>query len=378
MPPSTSLAAVTEIEIGQGKRGRTAYGLDDVAIVPSRRTRDPEEVSTHWQIDAYRFEMPLMAAPMDSVMSPATAVVLGKLGGLGVLDLEGLWTRYEDPAPLLDEITELDDERATQRMQEIYSAPVRDELIAARLSEIRAGGVTVAGALTPQRVKKHYHAVIDAGVDLFVIRGTTVSAEHVSGRAEPLNLKQFIYELDVPVVVGGCATYQAAQHLMRTGAAGVLVGFGGGSSHTTRQVLGVMVPMATAIADVAAARRDYLDESGGRYVHLIADGSIRRSGDIAKAIACGADAVMVGSPLARATDAPGRGWHWGAESHHHELPRGERMRVEPVGPLEQIISGPSHVSDGSMNLMGALRRAMATTGYTEVKEFQRVAVTILR
>ncbi|MFW5899519.1 MAG: IMP dehydrogenase, partial [Jiangellaceae bacterium] len=223
---------MTEIEIGQGKRGRTAYGLDDVAIVPSRRTRDPEEVSTHWQIDAYRFDIPLMAAPMDSVMSPATAITLGKLGGLGVLDLEGLWTRYDDPAPLLEEITELDDDRATRRMQEIYSAPVRDELIASRLNEIRAGGVTVAGALTPQRVKKHYHAVIDAGVDLFVIRGTTVSAEHVSGRAEPLNLKQFIYELDVPVVVGGCATYQAAQHLMRTGAAGVLVGFGGGSSHT--------------------------------------------------------------------------------------------------------------------------------------------------
>ena len=369
---------MTEIEIGRGKRGRTAYGFGDVAIVPSRRTRDPEEVSTHWQIDAYRFDMPLVAAPMDSVMSPATAVKLGKMGGLGVLDLEGLWTRYEDPEPLLEEIAGLDDRDATRRMQEIYAEPVRDELIAARLAEVRDGGVTVAGALSPPRVKKHYHAVVEAGVDLFVIRGTTVSAEHVSGRAEPLNLKQFIYELDVPVIVGGCATYQAALHLMRTGAAGVLVGFGGGSSHTTRTVLGVMVPMATAVADVAAARRDYLDESGGRYVHVIADGSIGRSGDIAKAIACGADAVMVGSPLARSTDAPGRGWHWGSEAHNTELPRGTRVKVDQVGSLEQIVAGPSHVPDGSMNLIGALRRAMATTGYTEVKEFQRVEVTVLR
>jgi IMP dehydrogenase len=369
---------VTEIEIGRGKRGRTAYGFDDVAIVPSRRTRDPEEVSTHWQIDAYRFEIPLVAAPMDSVMSPETAVALGKMGGLGVLDLEGLWTRYDDPRPLLAEIADLGDVEATRRMQEIYEAPVRDDLIAARLAEIRNGGVTVAGALSPQRVKKHYQAVVDAGVDLFVIRGTTVSAEHVSGRAEPLNLKQFIYELDVPVIVGGCATYQAALHLMRTGAAGVLVGFGGGSSHTTRKVLGLMVPMATAVADVAAARRDYLDESGGRYVHVIADGSIGRSGDIAKAIACGADAVMVGSPLARATEAPGHGWHWGSEAHHAALPRGERLKVEQVGSLTEIVEGPSHVSDGSMNLVGALRRSMATTGYTEVKEFQRVELTILR
>lgn len=369
---------VVEIEIGRGKRGRQAFAFDDVAIVPSRRTRDPEEVSTHWQIDAYRFEIPLMAAPMDSVMSPSTAVALGKAGGVGVLDLEGLWTRYDDPEPLLEEISGLDEGDALTRLQEIYAEPVREELITARLAEIRASGVTVAGSLSPQRVKRYHEAVIDAGVDLFVIRGTTVSAEHVSGRAEPLNLKQFIYELDVPVIVGGCATYQAALHLMRTGAAGVLVGFGGGASHTTRSVLGVTVPMATAVADVAAARRDYLDESGGRYVHVIADGSIGRSGDIAKAIACGADAVMVGSPLARAEEAPGRGWHWGTESHHPDLPRGERVHVGTIGPLAQILGGPSYVADGSMNLVGALRRSMATTGYTEVKEFQRVEVTVLR
>lgn len=367
---------MTEVEIGRAKRARRAYSFDDIAVVPSRRTRDPGEVSTAWQIDAYRFEMPLMAAPMDSVMTPATAIALGRAGGLGVLDLEGLWTRYADPEPLLAEIAELDESAATRRLQQLYEAPVHADLIAARVKEIRNAGVTVAGSLSPQRTQQFAATVVEAGVDLFVIRGTTVSAEHVSGQAEPLDLKQFIYELDVPVIVGGCATYQAGLHLMRTGAAGVLVGFGGGASHTTRSVLGVAVPMASAVADVAAARRDYLDESGGRYVHVIADGSVGRSGDIAKAIACGADAVMVGSPLARASEAPGRGWHWGTEAHHSGLPRGRRVHVGTAGTLEEILFGPSTVADGTMNLVGALRRAMATTGYTEVKDFQRVEVVV--
>src|SRR5207342_769144 len=315
---------MSEVEIGRGKRGRTAYSFDDIAIVPSRRTRDPEEVSVAWQIDAYRFEIPVLAAPMDSVVSPATAVAIGRLGGVGVLNLEGLWTRYDDPEPLLAEIAGLDDAEVTRRMQEIYEAPIQPELVAARIAEVRGAGVTVAAALSPQRTAQLWKTVVDAGVDLFVIRGTTVSAEHVSGRAEPLNLKQFIYELDVPVIVGGCATYQAGLHLMRTGAAGVLVGFGGGASHTTRTTLGIHVPMASAVADVAAARRDYMDESGGRYVHVIADGGMGKSGDIAKAVACGADAVMLGAALARATEAPGRGYHWGPEAHHQQLPRGER------------------------------------------------------
>jgi IMP dehydrogenase len=367
---------VTEIEIGRAKRGRRAYSFDDIAIVPSRRTRDPEEVSTAWQIDAYRFELPVLAAPMDSVMSPETAIAFGKLGGLGVLNLEGLWTRYDDPSSLLDEVAELRGDAATARMQQIYAEPIKPELITARLQEMREAGVTVAGSLSPQRTKEYAKCVVDAGVDMFVIRGTTVSAEHVSGQAEPLNLKEFIYELDVPVIVGGCATYQAALHLMRTGAAGVLVGFGGGAAHTTRTVLGVAVPMASAVADVAAARRDYLDESGGRYVHVIADGSIGRSGDLAKAIACGADAVMVGSPFARAAEAPGRGFHWGAESWHAELPRGERVEFGTVGSWEEILFGPSRVADGTMNLIGALKRSMATTGYTDLKEFQRVEVVV--
>ena len=365
-----------EFEIGKAKSGRHAYSFDDVAIVPSRRTRDPEEVSVAWQIDAYRFELPIMAAPMDSVMSPETAVAFGKHGGLGVLDLEGLWTRYDDPTGLLDEVAELSGPQATARLQEIYAEPIRAELITARLKQMRESGVTVAGSLSPQRTKEFAKTVVDAGCDMFVIRGTTVSAEHVSGHAEPLNLKEFIYELDVPVIVGGCATYQAALHLMRTGAAGVLVGFGGGAAHTTRLVLGISVPMASAVADVAAARRDYLDESGGRYVHVIADGSIGRSGDVAKAVACGADAVMIGSPLARAAEAPGHGHHWGSEAWHPHLPRGERIEIGTVGTLEEILFGPSRTADGTMNLVGALRRAMATTGYTELKEFQRVEVVV--
>jgi IMP dehydrogenase len=367
---------VTEIEIGRGKRGRRAYSFDDIAVVPSRRTRDPEEVSVSWQIDAYHFDLPVIAAPMDSVMSPDTAIALGRLGGLPVLDLEGLWTRYEDPSALLAEISSLDPARATARMQEIYSAEIQPELIAERLRQVREAGITVAGALTPQRTQQLWKTVVDAGVDLFVIRGTTVSAEHVSGRAEPLNLKRFIYELDVPVVVGGAASYTAALHLMRTGAAGVLVGFGGGAAHTTRRTLGIHAPMASAIADVAAARRDYLDESGGRYVHVIADGGVGSSGDVVKAVACGADAVMLGAALARATDAPGRGFHWGPEAHHPQLPRGERVEVGAVGPLEEILFGPGRLADGTTNIVGALKRAMATTGYSDLKEFQRVEVVV--
>jgi IMP dehydrogenase len=365
-----------EIEVGRGKRGRRAYAFDDIAVVPSRRTRDPEVVSLGWQIDAFRFDIPVIAAPMDSVMSPKTAIKLGKAGGLGVLDLEGLWTRYENPVDVLAEIATLDSEHVTARMQEIYREPIKDELIAARLKEVRDGGVTVAGALSPHRTQEHYATVLKAGVDLFVIRGTTVSAEHVSGDAEPLNLKKFIYELDVPVIVGGASTYQAALHLMRTGAAGVLVGFGGGAAQTTRMSLGIHAPMATAVADVAAARRDYLDESGGRYVHVIADGGLGRSGDMVKAIACGADAFMLGAALARASEAPGGGYHWGPEAHHAELPRGERVKVGTVGSLNEILFGPGTRADGTTNLMGALRRSMATTGYSDLKEFQRVDVVV--
>ena len=365
-----------EIEIGLGKKGRLAYSLDDVSIVPSRRTRDPQDVSTSWQVDAYEFHVPVIGAPMDSVTSPATAIAMGKMGALGVLDLEGLWTRYDDPQPLLDEIAELPAESATERIQQIYAEPIKPELIVERLHEIRDAGVTVAGALSPQRTQDYYSTVLEAGVDLFVIRGTVVSAEHVSQDHEPLNLKKFIYDLDVPVIVGGAANYTAALHLMRTGAAGVLVGFGGGAVSANRNTIGVHAPMATAIADVAEARRDYMDESGGRYVQVIADGGMGDSGSFIKAFALGADAVMLGSPLARAEEAPGKGMHWGAEARHQTLPRGFRTNVGTVGTLEDIMFGPSHNADGTTNYIGALRRAMATTGYVDLKSFQRCPVTV--
>ena len=372
-----------EIEIGRGKRAQKAYSLDDVAIVPNRRTRDPKDVSVSWQIDAFQFETPILGAPMDSVTSPATAIALGKLGGLGVLNLEGLWTRYENPETVLAEIAGLKSEAATRndpkitaKLQELYSAPIQPELITSRISEIRDSGVVVAGSLTPQRTQEHYKTVVAAGVDIFVIRGTTVSAEHVSKTTEPLNLKQFIYELDVPVIVGGAAGYTPAMHLMRTGAAGVLVGFGGGASSTTRRTLGIHAPMATAIADVAAARRDYIEESGGRYVHVIADGGMGNSGDIVKAIAMGADAVMLGTALARAEEAPGAGYHWGMEAVHEASPRGDRAKVGTVGSLQKVLHGPSHETNGTSNLVGALRRSMATTGYSTLKEFQRVDVVL--
>lgn len=365
-----------EIEIGLGKKGRLAYSLDDVSIVPSRRTRDPQDVSTSWQVDAYEFDVPVIGAPMDSVTSPATAIAMGKMGALGVLDLEGLWTRYDDPQPLLDEIAQLPADKATERIQQIYAEPIKPELIVERLHEIRDAGVTVAGALSPQRTQDYYSTVLEAGVDLFVIRGTVVSAEHVSKDHEPLNLKKFIYDLDVPVIVGGAANYTAALHLMRTGAAGVLVGFGGGAVSANRNTIGVHAPMATAIADVAEARRDYMDESGGRYVQVIADGGMGDSGSFVKAFALGADAVMLGSPLARASEAPGKGMHWGAEARHQALPRGFRTNVGTVGSLQEVMFGPSHNADGTTNFVGALRRAMATTGYVDLKSFQRCPVTV--
>ena len=368
---------MAEIEIGRGKRGRVAYSLDEVAIAPSRRTRDADEVSTAWQIDAYRFDAPIVAAPMDSVVSPDSAATLGRLGVPAALNIEGVWSRYADPQPILTRIRQAPEPEATALLQQVYAeAPIDEGLIRERISQMRESGITVVVGVSPQGATRLAPVAVAAGIDLLVIRGTTVSAEHVSSGDSPLNLKTFIYDLEVPVIVGGCATYQAALHLMRTGAAGVLVGFGGGAAHTTSDVLGIRVPMASAIADVSAARRDYLDESGGRYVHVIADGSVGSSGALVKAIACGADAAMVGSLLARASDAPGAGMHWGAEAWHAHLPRGERKDLGVVGTYEQILCGPSTHADGSANIIGALRKAMATTGYSDLKEFQRIDVVL--
>ena len=366
---------MAEIEIGMGKSGRRAYGFDDIAIVPSRRTRDPEDVDISWQIDAYRFELPLMASAMDGVVSPATAIEIGRLGGVGVLNLEGLWTRYEDAGSILAEIAELPVEKATRRMQEIYQQPLIPGLVTERIRQINAAGVVSCVSVTPQRTSALLDEILAGEPDMLVIQGTVVSAEHVSTTVEPLNLKTFIRQLDIPVIVGGCATNKAALHLMRTGAAGVLVGVGPGHACTTRGVLGLGVPQATAIADVRAARMRHLDETGV-YCHVIADGGMATGGDISKAIVCGADAVMIGSPLAAASEAPGRGYHWGMATFHPRLPRGARVQTTTRGTLEEILLGPANENDGKLNLFGGLRTSMATCGYVDVKEFQKAEVMV--
>jgi IMP dehydrogenase len=364
-----------EIEIGRGKKGRRAYGFDDIAIVPSRRTRDPEDVDLSWKLDGHTFELPLLASAMDGVVDTRTAGIIGRAGGLGVLNLEGIQTRYEEADAELERIASLPVPEATRGLQEVYREPIKPELIAQRIREIKDQGVTVAASLTPQRVVDYMEVALDAGLDILVIQGTVVSAEHVSSVAEPLNLKRFIAELPVPVIVGGCASYHTALHLMRTGAVGVLVGVGPGAACTTRQVIGVGVPQATAIADAAGARTQHLMETG-RYVNVIADGGMAYAGDLAKAIACGADACMVGSPLAKAEEAPGRGYHWGMATFHPTLPRGTRVKTTTIGTLEEILLGPAHENDGTLNLMGGLRSAMATCGYESIQSFQKCEVMV--
>jgi IMP dehydrogenase len=364
-----------EIEIGRGKKGRRAFGLDEIAIVPSRRTRDPHDVDLSWQLGPYRLEMPILASAMDGVVSPRTAIAMGKIGGLGVLNLEGIQTRYDEPDAELEHISRSAPAEATREMQEIYRKPVRKELISERIQEIKASGVLVAGSLTPQKVEDYVDTAIEAGLDILVIQGTVVSAEHVSTVGEPLNLKRFIAELPIPVIVGGCASYQTALHLMRTGAVGVLVGVGPGAACTTRQVIGVGVPQATAVADAAGARMQHLLETG-QYVNVIADGGMSYGGDLAKAVACGADACMIGSPLAKAAEAPGHGFHWGMATFHPELPRGTRVKTTTIGTLEEILVGPAHENDGSLNLVGGLRNAMATCGYDSIQAFQKCEVMV--
>jgi IMP dehydrogenase len=364
-----------EIEIGRGKKARQAYGFDDVAIVPGRRTRDPEDVDLAWRMGGLDFGLPLLASAMDGVVSPKTAIMLGRLGGLAVLNLEGIFSRYENADEIGAEIAALPVAEATHRMQELYLAPIVPELMVQRIQEIKAAGVPVAASLTPQRVEQYADAVLDAGLDVLVIQGTVVSAEHVSASGRALDLKTFIPKLPVPVIVGGCASYQSALHLMRTGAAAVLVGVGPGAACTTRGVLGVGVPQATAISDVAGARSQHLLETGER-VAVIADGGMRTGGDISKAIACGADAVMIGSPLARAHEAPGHGYHWGMATFHPTLPRGARVQVDQVASLEEIVNGPATENNGTLNLMGALRTSMATCGYQNIQEFQKAELVI--
>ncbi|HEY3141242.1 MAG TPA: GuaB3 family IMP dehydrogenase-related protein [Acidimicrobiales bacterium] len=366
---------MADVDIGMGKTARRAYALSEVTIVPSRRTRNPEDVDVAWEIDAYRFELPILASPCDSVSSPASVIQLSELGAGGVLHLEGLWTRYDDPAPVYDEIASLPPGNATPRMQEIYGKPIQPELIGKRIAEIKAAGVTCAVAVTPHRTLELSEAVLRAEPDLLVIQATVVSAEHVSRTADALNLKDFIRHYEIPVVVGGCTSYQSALHLMRTGAAGVLVGTGSGVASTMRDVLGIGMPLATALADARAARMRHLDETGV-YVHVIADGGMTSGGDIAKAVVCGADAVMIGTPLAAAHEAPGKGWHWGMAAVHATLPRGPRVPVQPRGTFEEILLGPARHPDGRVNLVGALRRSMALAGYQSLKELQKADLAV--
>jgi IMP dehydrogenase len=368
-----------EIEIGRGKTARRAYGFDDVAIVPSRRTRDPRDVNITWEFTfkgrTFAFALPLLASAMDGVVDSAFAVAMGGLGGLAVLNLEGIQTRYADADEQLDRIASCSKEEATRKMQEIYLEAVKPELVTQRVREIKDGGVLAAASLTPQNVERLIGPAMEGGLDVLVIQGTVVSAEHVSSYDEPLDLNRFIGELDIPVIVGGCCSYAGALHLMRTGAVGVLVGVGPGHACTSRRVLGIGVPQCTAVADAAAARMRHLDETG-TYCHVIADGGMRTGGDIAKAIVCGADSVMIGSPLASASEAPGRGYHWGMATFHPELPRGTRVHAGVKGTLKDILLGPAHENDGTLNLFGALRTSMATCGYENLKMFQKAEVMV--
>ena len=369
------------VEIGLGREARRGYHLDDVALVPTRRTRGSAVVSTSWQIDAHTFELPLMAAPSDAVVSPATAVEIERLGGLAVLNGEGLWARYEDPAEAFDQITDPAG-CSTETLQRIYARPVSAELLSRRIAELHDAGVRVAVRLSPQHTVALAPAAAKA-VDLLIIQGTVISAEHVAsghGPDEALNLKTFIADLDVPVVVGGVSNYQTALHLMRTGAAGVIVGYGAHSGSTTHSALGIDVPMATAIADAAAARRAYLDETGGRYVHLIAYGDMSTGGDIAKALVCGADAVMLGEPLAAAAEAPGGGRYWDPTASHPSIPRSALVDLGFDGAdrptLAELLVGPTADACGERNLFGAVRRVMGKCGYSSVKEFQKAELIV--
>lgn len=372
------------VEIGLGRTARRTYELDDINIVPSRRTRSSQDVSTSWQLDAYRFEIPVVAHPTDSLVSPEFAIELGKQGGLGVLNGEGLIGRHADVEAKVAEVIEVaakepDPSMAIRMLQELHAAPLDPELLGAAVTRIRDAGVVTAVRVSPQNAQALTPTLVAAGIDLLVIQGTIISAERVASDGEPLNLKTFISELDVPVVAGGVLDHRTALHLMRTGAAGVIVGYG--STHgvtTSNEVLGISVPMATAISDAAAARREYLDETGGRYVHVLADGDIHTSGDLAKAIACGADAVVLGTPLAAAEEALGGGWFWPSAAAHPSLPRGALLQVA-LGErpsLAQVLSGPSDDPFGSLNLVGGLRRAMAKAGYCDLKEFQKVGLAV--
>lgn len=368
------------VDIGRSRTARRVYGLSQIDIVPSRRTRSSHDVDTTWKIDAYQFDIPVMSHPTDAIVTPEFAIEFGRLGGLPVINAEGLWGRAEDLEGALARVAEAADKdfegySAHEILQELHALPLNKELLAERLQQVRDSGVRFAVRVSPQQARELAPAIITSGLDLLVIQGTLISAEHVQRGGEPLNLKEFIGSLDVPVIAGGVVDYTTALHLMRTGAAGVIVGSG---ATTNDFSLGIDVPMATAIADAAAARRDYLDETGGRYVHVIADSDLRTAGDVAKAIACGADAVSLGSPLAAAAEAGAKGTYWPSTAAHPKMPRGLVASSENRTdlPLEQVLFGPTPNPWGEENLVGGLRRSMAKCGYTDIKSFQKVDLVV--
>ncbi|MBD0311360.1 MAG: GuaB3 family IMP dehydrogenase-related protein [Microcoleus sp. T3-bin5] len=364
------------IEIGRGKSARRAYGIDEIALVPGQRTLDPSLADTKWQIGGIDREIPIIASAMDGVVDVRMAILLSELGAMGVLNLEGIQTRYADPQPILERIASVGNHEFVSLMQQLYAEPIKPELIELRIKEIKAGGGIAAVSGTPAAASKYGRAVAESGADIFFVQATVVSTAFLSTESiVPLDLTQFCQEMPIPVILGNCVTYEVALNLMKTGAAGILVGIGPGAACTSRGVLGVGVPQATAVADCAAARDDYYRETG-KYVSVIADGGLITGGDICKCIACGADGVMIGSPFARAAEAPGRGFHWGMATPSPVLPRGTRIRVGTTGTVEQILRGPALLDDGTHNLLGALKTSMGTLGAKDLKEMQQVEVVI--
>jgi len=364
-----------ETELGRAKKTRRAYGFDEISLAPSIVTINPDDTDVSVKIGKYKFDLPIIAAAMDGVVSPKTAVLMSKLGGLGVLNLQGVWARYDDADKILQQISSVDKDQYVPLMQKLYLEPIKKELIKKRIKEIKDAGGIAAVSSIPQDAIEFGPIARDAGADIFVVQSTVLSTKHKSTTSEPLDLKKFCAAMKVPVMVGNCVTYEVALTLMGTGVAGVLVGIGPGAACTSRGVLGVGVPMATSIADCAAARDAYFKENNV-YVPIIADGGMAVSGDICKAIACGADAVMIGSPIAKASEAPGRGYHWGMATPSPTLPRGSRIKVGTIGILKEILLGPAKFDDGSMNLVGALKTSMGTLGAANLREMQQVEVII--
>ncbi len=361
--------------IGRGRKARRCYGFDEIALVPGSVTINPEEVDTSWELSGKRYQVPILAAAMDGVVDTRFAIAMGKLGGLAVLNLEGIQTRYENPEEMLEKIARATPEEATRLVQSIYVEPIKENMISNRIKEIKAAGVPAIVSAIPQRAERFGEIAQAAGADIFVVQSTVTSARHLSTKYPVLDLAKFCRKMKIPVIVGNCVTYDTALELMGTGAAALLVGIGPGAACTTRGVLGIGVPQVTATCDCAAAR-DFHFKQTARYVPIIADGGMSTGGDICKAFACGADAVMVGSAFARAKEAPGRGYHWGMATPHANLPRGTRIKVGTMGTLEQILYGPASLDDGSQNLMGALATAMGSVGAKNVREFQLTEIII--